>query len=81
LGAIASHVCAAELAGPGQLPKPVIAPFVIDTELQGVPLAGSVSGVPNLSYVTFPSDVRADLREFRQTVAFQKVALLVNRYM
>jgi hypothetical protein len=46
-----------------------------------VPLAGSVSGVPNLSYVTFPSDVRADLREFRQTVAFQKVALLVNRYM
>ena len=80
-GAIASHVAAGELGNRGPLSKPVIAPFVIDADLQGLPLKGDASGVENLNYIAFPSDVRSDLREFRNAVPFDSVALVLNRYM
>lgn len=35
-GAIDSHVVASELGNRGGLPKPAIAPFVLDADLQGV---------------------------------------------
>ena len=80
-GAIGSHVAASELANRGPLPKPVIAPFVLDADLQRVPLDGAASGIENLNYVAFPSDPRADLREFRQTVPFSSVALVLNHHI
>jgi outer membrane protein len=71
-GLLASHtVCCY-----GALPKPVIAPVVIDIELQGIPFAGGASGVRNLNYVTIPDNLANELRFFRRMVPFHKVALL-----
>ena len=61
-----------------RLSKPVFAPFVINANLQGLtPKAGS-SGVRNLSYFTFPSNVTRYLQAFRNIVAFDKVAFLIQ---
>ena len=81
VGAIVSHVGAAELGPRRSLSKPLIAPFVIDATLQQIPHEGRASGLPNLSYIAFPSDVRSDLRIFRQAVEFDTVAMVVNRFM
>ena len=64
LGALASH----ELATRGPLPKPVVAPFIIDTRVQGVPYVGNTSGVRNLSYVTVDVDLRDEIRSFNDLV-------------
>ncbi|MGD2063779.1 MAG: hypothetical protein PVF51_09400, partial [Nitrospirota bacterium] len=40
-----------ELAHRRGLPKPVIAPIVIDPELQGLPVVDGASGVHNLNYL------------------------------
>ncbi len=80
-GAIGSHVVASELGNRGGLTKPAIAPFVLDADLQGVPLKGATSGVRNLNYVAFPSDPRSDLKEFRHTVPFESIAIVLNHYI
>jgi len=74
LGLLASH----ELCGRGPLPKPSIAPFVVDPEAQGLPLARGKSGVRNLSYVTSVSQLRRDFETFREVVPFEKLALVVS---
>ncbi len=63
----------------GDLPKPVIAPAVLDIELQGVPLQNGASGVKNLSYVTYPATLRSDIKAFLSIVPFKKLAILTNR--
>ena len=71
-GVIASHV-----AGHRQgLSKPVVAPLVIDAEVQGIPLQGQVSGVENLCYIASPVDVKRDLEVFREVVPFERIGLL-----
>jgi outer membrane protein TolC/ABC-type uncharacterized transport system substrate-binding protein len=75
-GVIASD----DAAKRGPLPKPVVAPFIIDAELQGIPERDGASGVKNLSYVSFPTPVRSDLEAFLQVVRFKRMAVLVNRY-
>ena len=47
-GAIFSQILAAELPRRGLLPTPVIAPLIIDAELQGVPRVDDRSATPNL---------------------------------
>ncbi len=74
-GAIASQV-AAEF---GPLRKPVVAPFVLDAELQGLPLANGASGIQNLTYVAYPTATLNDLRAFREVVSFDRLAVLVER--
>lgn len=74
-GIIASHLAARRQ----NLPKPVIAPLVIDPQLQGIPPRGLASGADNLNYLTFPADLRQDLRAFRQLVPFTRLALLLDR--
>ena len=69
-GPIASHLAATW----GPLPKPVIAPLVINPQVQGIPLDVDVSGVENLSYITFPSDVQKDLKTCTEVVPFKKAA-------
>jgi outer membrane protein TolC/ABC-type uncharacterized transport system substrate-binding protein len=61
------------------LPKPIVAPFVIDIELQGVPFKDGASGVENLHYLTFPSVVDRDMRYFLEIVQFKKLVFLVNK--
>ena len=61
------------------LSKPVLAPFVIDAEIQGLPLEGDVSGVENLSYVFFPASIQSDIEAFLQVVPFTRLTVLVNQ--
>jgi outer membrane protein TolC len=74
LGVQASSVlcCRAEL------PKPVIAPFVIDIEIQGFPDSAGASGVPNLSYIAYPAIVERDVRAFQEIVPFDSLIMLAN---
>lgn len=74
LGALASH----EAGQRRELAKPVFAPFVINASLQKMPLREGTSGVRNLSYVTFPSDIERDLRAFLQVVRFKKIAFVAS---
>ncbi len=61
------------------LPKPVIAPFVLDIELQGVSFKDGSSGVENLHYLTFPTPIERDIRYFLEIVPFKKMVFLVNK--
>ncbi|MCB1035655.1 MAG: TolC family protein [Acidobacteria bacterium] len=74
-GAIASHTfcCFA------RLPKPVVAPVVLDAALQGLPRQDGASGVLNLSYVALPDNTRKDLENFLEIVPFRKLAFLASR--
>ncbi len=68
----------------GTLPKPALAAFVIDAELQGIPirfdpeLGRPISGVANLSYVVVGTDVQRELRFFREIVPFKKLTFLTS---
>ncbi len=72
LGVIASN----DVCWRGDLPKPVIAPFVLDAELQGLPFE---VGAENLSYVFFPASIRTDIEAFLRIVPFKRLAILVNQ--
>jgi outer membrane protein TolC len=76
LGVLASNDAAIR----GDLPKPVLAPVVLDVELQGLPQEEGASGVSNLSYTAFPNPFRRDLEMFRRIVPFKKLALLSAPY-
>lgn len=71
-GAIVSQ----ELALMGQLPKPCIAPFIVDALMQGVPEDSGTSGVKNLSYITSPWRETERLKMFRRVVPFSKLVIL-----
>jgi outer membrane protein TolC/ABC-type uncharacterized transport system substrate-binding protein len=75
MGVIASH----EAAGREVLAKPVVAPFVLDADLQNLPRENGTSGVPNLTYVMIPTHFDRDIEVFREVVQFEKVAVLVNQ--
>jgi outer membrane protein TolC/ABC-type uncharacterized transport system substrate-binding protein len=74
LGVIASN----EATRMGALPKPVIAPFIIDPELQGTPSEGPASGVKNLSYITSPFNVRRDVDAFMTYAEFDTLIVLAS---
>jgi outer membrane protein len=59
------------------LNKPVIAPWVIDRELLGIPIdEKGASGIKNLYYLARPITLRRDIHVFREIVSFKKLALL-----
>ena len=67
----------------GELPKPVIATFVIDPEAQGFPIEANdagerTSGRANLSYLTFTRDAAEEIRRLREVVPFDHPAFLVQ---
>ena len=74
-GVLSSHAicCMVEIS------KPVIAPIILDINLQGVPFREGASGVRNLSYVALPDTLADDLLRFREIFPFRKVAILANR--
>ena len=74
-GPIVSH----DIARRGPLPKPVVAAVVFQPQVQGIPLQGDASGVENLSYISFATDVRGDLQTCLDFTPFKKAALLYNR--
>ncbi len=86
MGVVASN----DLAQRGPLPKPVIAPFVVNPDLQGMPyqirerrVAGRdtperilVSGVANLSYVNIARDLQREVSRFLEIVPFTRLTVL-----
>ena len=76
LGVLASNDAAIR----GDLPKPVLAPIVLDVDLQGLPQKDGASGVKNLSYTAFPNPFRKDLETFQRIVPFKKFAVLSAPY-
>jgi len=64
-----------------QLPKPIIAPFVFDPELQGLPLKKGASGVPNLNYVSSYKNLETDLKSFREILPFSQLTVLVDELL
>jgi len=72
MGVLASD----DVARRRDLPKPVIAPYVVDALIQGIPLEDGASGVKNLSYVTHPPAFARDLQVFRELVPFERLVVL-----
>jgi len=61
-----------------KLPKPVVAPVVIDPVLQAYPLVEGRSGRHNFSYVADFQSVGNEVRAFHQIVGFRHMAALVD---
>ena len=77
LGYAASH----EAARRKKLSKPVIAPFVIDAELQRLPhTKKGTSGVRNLNYIDSFKSVERDIQVFKQITPFKNLAILVDSF-
>ena len=79
----AGPVASSHLVRRGELPKPVVAAFVLDPGVQGFPIettdAGErVSGIRNLSYLTFSGDPAAEFGRFQEIAPFDHVAYLMN---
>ncbi len=60
------------------LPKPVIAPFVVDERVQGIPREGAASGRQNLNYLSLRSNASRELYEFQQAVGSEHLAVFVS---
>lgn len=76
LGVISSN----EICLRGDLPKPAIAPIVIDAKLQGLPMKDGASGVKNLNYLAYPNNFEKDIKAFLKIVKFKKLAIIHNPY-
>ncbi len=61
-----------------KLSKPVVAPFVVDRKLQGLPYKNGKSGVRNLTYVAYPSDLVRDIKVFHDVVSFKKLTCVID---
>ncbi len=74
LGILASQ----QAAHRASLPKPVIAPLVIDPILQDYPLTGGRSGRHNFAYVADFQSVANEVRAFHDIVQFKHLVALVD---
>jgi len=61
------------------LPKPVIAPAAINAELQGMPIKNGTSGINNLNYLAFTSNLNNQIPAFKKLYEFKKAAMLINQ--
>jgi outer membrane protein TolC len=62
-----------------ELQKPTIAPVAINAKLQGMPLKDGTSGVNNLNYLAFTSNLTNQIPVFRRLYDFKKAAVLINQ--
>ncbi len=76
LGVIASH----EIAKRDKLGKPVIAPFILDPHMQGIPLKKGTSGVKNLNFIHTPFTSTNTLQDFQSVIEFKNMAFLFNKF-
>ncbi len=75
-GVLASY----DLARRTSLPKPVIAPVIIDTAMQKIKSINGTSGVKNLNYLLFPGTFERDIRLFKNIVNFKNLLIIQSRY-
>lgn len=75
---IGLSVCS-HLAGLRDYPKPTILAFVLDNELQGIPLSDeNSSGVDNLTYVQSPLSLSRGLEALYEIIPYRKLAVLID---
>lgn len=61
-------------------PKPVVVLGVVDPQLQGIPVSPQqTSGVSNLTFVTMPRSLGADLAVFHRLYPYRRVAWVEDR--
>ena len=77
LGILASH----EVGQRKHLSKPVIAPFVLDQELQGLPFKKGASGVKNLNYLVSLKSFERNLEVFKEVFPFVRLSVLADRVL
>ena len=77
LGILASH----EVGQRKHLLKPVIAPFVLDPELQGLPFKKGASGVKNLNYLVSLKSFERNLEVFKEVFPFSRLSVLADRVL
>ncbi len=75
LGAIASS----EVFKRKHLPKPVVAPYVVDSVVQQVPRVDDSSGVTNLTYIDSMFHVDREIMSFQKIVPFKNLSILLDR--
>jgi outer membrane protein len=68
-----------DLCSRSSLPKPVIAPVVVDPVRQHLPLQSGTSGMANLNYIVFPQTFLRDYALLRELVPFKKLAFLTSQ--
>jgi outer membrane protein TolC/ABC-type uncharacterized transport system substrate-binding protein len=75
-GVLASY----DLARRKTLPKPVIAPVIIDTTFQKIKSLNGTSGVKNLSYLIFPGTYERDIKLFKEIVDFKNLLMVQSKF-
>ncbi len=75
LGVLVCHVAGVH----PELTKPVIAPIVVDPELQNFPFEDGASGKRNLVYITNLHSVDDDMRDLMAAIGIAKIASLIDR--
>jgi outer membrane protein TolC/ABC-type uncharacterized transport system substrate-binding protein len=70
-----------QAASRANLPKPVIAPVVVDPVLQGYPLVDGRSGRRNFTYVADFHSIAIEVRTFHQITGFKHLAAIVDGAM
>ena len=75
LGSIASS----EVFQRTGLPKPVVAPYVVDSVVQKLPRVDDTSGVANLTYIDSMFYLNSELMHFRKIVPFKSLAILLDQ--
>lgn len=61
------------------LSKPVLAPFIVNPDAQGVPPRDGASGIENLSYLTSPFNPDRDIEVFRDIQSFDTLTVLIGQ--
>ncbi len=69
----------AEATQRGPFPKPVIAPFILDSDVPGLPFRDGGSGVGNLAYLASPGSIERDLKAFAEIARFTNLAVVGSR--
>lgn len=63
------------------LSKPSFAPFIMNIDLQGLEEHEGTSGVKNLNYLTFPTNLLRDFTFFKKFYPFEVLTILVNGFV
>jgi outer membrane protein len=63
------------------IPKPIIAPLIMDAKIQGLPMQDGTSGVRNLNYIDRIKSVGQDIQSLGNIVKIQHLAILADGYL
>ena len=72
------HVASNEIAKRRDLSKPVIAAFLIDADLQGLPVTEGGSGIKNLAYVDRMQRIEREISSFQDITPISHLAIMVD---